>query len=96
MLLNRPLQDPTGVRLLVSVLVIVGAVLRIGRCQVQGVRAALALAVAFGFAALALAATWSGLLLHVGDTPMTAISIGCALELFGTGSFWLGEALGCA
>jgi hypothetical protein len=48
--------------------------------------------VALVFALLALSAAWSGVWLQVVDTPVTAINIACALELFGSGSLWLAEA----
>jgi hypothetical protein len=92
MLLNRPLQDPVGLRLFSSVLFVAGAALRLWHASAHDGRASPALAVALGFTLLALATTWSGWLLPTGETPITAIGIGCALELFGTGSFLLGEA----
>jgi hypothetical protein len=92
MLLNEPLREPTGLRLLASALLVGGAALRAWRWQAHRACAAPGLAVALGFALLALAATWSGVLLPGGDAPITAIGVGCAFELFGTGSFWLGEA----
>jgi hypothetical protein len=92
MLLNRPLQDAVGLRLFSSVLLVAGAALRLWHASVHDGRACPALAVALGFTLLALATTWSGWLLPMGETPIAAIGIGCALELFGTGSFLLGQA----
>ena len=93
LLLNTPLRDLDALRLLSSLLFVGGATVRVARWRAHREGVAPGLGVALGFTLLALAATWSGLSLHTGDMPCTALSIGWALELCAAGSFWLGEAL---
>jgi hypothetical protein len=93
MLLNAPLGHLDGLRLLISVLIAGRVALQVWRWRAHQCSAPLGVGVVLALAPLALAATWSGLWLQLGETPVTAISIACALELFGTGSIWLAEAI---
>lgn len=88
-LLKPPLGHLDGLRVLISALIAGAVALQVWRWRAHQCSAPLGVTVALGIAPLALAATWSG----VGESPVTAISIACALELFGTGGLWLGEAL---
>jgi hypothetical protein len=88
-LMNAPLGHLDGLRLLISGLIASGVALHVWRWRADQCAAPLGVAGALGIAPLALAAVWSGL----GETPVTAISIACALELFGIGGLWLAEAL---
>jgi len=93
MLLHAPLLHLDALRVLASVLLIGGALLRAWRWHEEPGFASPGITLAPVFALLALAAAWSGAWLQVGDTAAAALNIACALELFGTGSVWLAEAI---
>ena len=93
MLLNTPLGHLDVLRLLITVLLAGTVALQISRWRTHQSPAPFGVAIALIIAPAALAATWSGGWLQSGDAPVTAISIACALELFGAGSVWLAEAL---
>jgi hypothetical protein len=92
-LLNAPLGHLDGLRVLISALIAGRVALQVSRWRAHQCSAPLGMAIALGVAPLALAATWSGMWSQMSELPVTAISIACALELFGTGSLWLAEAL---
>jgi hypothetical protein len=91
LLLSTPLHDLDGLRVLSSVLLAGGAAVRVARWRAHLGRTVAGLAVAVGGTLLALATTWSSVFLPF--PPLTALSIGCAVELFAAGNLWLGEAL---
>jgi hypothetical protein len=93
LLLSTPLRDLDGLRVLSSLLLAGGAALRFGRWCVRRGGTVPGLAITLGCTLLALATTWSGWALQTGYSPLAALSIGCAVELFAAGSLWLGEAL---
>ena len=92
-LLNAPLAHLDGLRALVSGLIAGAMALQVWRWRAHQCSAPVGVAIALGIASLALAAIWSGMWSQMSEAPVTAISIACALELFGTGSLWLAEAL---
>ena len=92
MLLHAPLLHLDGLRALASILLVGGALLRAWRWRGRQGSAGPSIAFALVFALMALGATWSGVWVQIGDTPVAAINIACALELLGTGSVWLAEA----
>jgi hypothetical protein len=92
LLLHGPLLYLRGLRILASVLLVGGALLRIWHWRGQHGPASPAVALAPVFASLALVAIWIGAWAQLGDSPLTAINIACALELLGGGSLWLAEA----
>jgi hypothetical protein len=87
MLFNLPLLHLAGLRLLTSALLVGGAALRVDRWRAQHEPTPPGLVVALALVPLALILIWSGRSMAVA----TAVCIGCAVELFGTGGFWLGE-----
>ena len=87
MLFNLPLLHLAGLRLLTSALLVGGAALRVGRWRAQHEPIPPGLVVALVLVLLALALIWS----EGSVAVASAICIGCAVELFGTGGFWLGE-----
>jgi hypothetical protein len=95
LLLYAPIEHREVLRALVSGLVAGGAVMRAAhwrsRSAATGIAAAGTAAVA-SCALLALAVLWGGGWLPAGD-PAAAVSVGCAIELFGTGMLWLGEGV---
>jgi hypothetical protein len=88
--LRAPLQHLDGLRPLISVLIAGGAALRAWRWYLRSYPAA-GIACALSFALLAMTAMWGGPWLPVRDTATTAVSLACALELFGSGILWLAE-----
>jgi hypothetical protein len=93
MLVHAPLSYLDGLRVLATGLLAGGAALRVWHWRVQMGAASPGAVVAASFALLALGATWSSVWMPFGDTPLTAIAIAAALELCGTGSVWVMEAL---
>lgn len=93
MLVHAPLSYLDGLRVLATGLLAGGAALRVWRWRVQMGAASPGAAVAASFALMAVGAIWSGVWAPFGDTPLTAIGIAAALELCGTGSVWVTEAL---
>ena len=92
MQLDLPLLHPTGLRLLTSALLGAGAALRVARWQAHRERMPPGLVTALVLALIALAVTWSGDSMAPGESAATAMGIGCAAELLGTGGLCLGEA----
>ena len=90
--LDLPLLHLTGLRLLTSALLGAGAALRLARWKARRERTPPGLVAALVLALIALAVTWSGGSMPADESAATAIGIGCAAELFGTGGAWLGEA----
>jgi hypothetical protein len=93
MLVHAPISYLDGLRILATGLLAGGAALRVWRWRVLFGAASPCVVVAAGFALMALGATWSGVWAQLGDTPLTAIGIAAALELCGTGSVWVTEAV---
>jgi hypothetical protein len=93
MLVHAPISYLDGLRILATGLLAGGAALRVWRWRVLLGDAGPGVAVAASFALMALGATWSGVWAQLGDTPLTAIGIAAALELCGTGTVWVAEAL---
>jgi hypothetical protein len=91
MLLGAPQGYLDALRPLVSVLIAGGAALRVWRWWEHTDSDPQCIAGPLVSSLLALTATWSGAWLPFGGTPATAVSIACALELFGTGGLWLAE-----
>ncbi len=91
MLANGTLP-PNMLRPLSSLLLVGGAALRVWRSRALRRHTTPRLVIALAFTLIALAATWSGPWMPVAAMSTTAaIAFGWAIELLGTGSFWLGE-----